>query len=199
MKRLLVLALVVAATGVLAGCDTDDPAISVDDAEISRADLDEEIRVWWDNAEYKDAVGSQLGGRLDGGAPSPEFVSQIVSNRVSHLATGELLDQLGGEVTDADVQAMREQFDADPTSKAILADFPESWQDKVVSDFAAQAVLEQLLADSGQTPSFGDFDIEVDDRYGSWSSESGAVDVWASTLRERVAGSGAPAPELVLG
>jgi hypothetical protein len=179
MRRISILLLLAIAAVSLGACRSTTSAITVEGEAVGYDDIDTEILDWWRNDGFREllaAPNSGFEGRLDGAAPSPEFVAYIASQRVNFLATASLIKARGLEVTADDVAAQREAFEAEPTSLAILEAFPTATQQSIIDDFAAQAVYRAALnAPGAEALSFDGFSVSIDARYGTWDDSTGRV------------------------
>lgn len=179
-RRLLALAAVAAFVLVTsAGCASEvSPAARVGDVKISNDALLDEVAEW--NGSGTLLSYFQLTEAPAGGAQRfpMAFVDVVLTNRISFELHRAKFDELGLELTDQDLAAMREGLIGDPQSSAqVLAELSSSYADRLVEDVARQAAVAGALGDGYEQWARSAFaaDIEVNPRYGTWDPTTAQI------------------------
>jgi hypothetical protein len=174
MRRLGLLLILLGVAGSGAACDDlESAAVTVNGEETSQSSIDDDLRAIRDN----DALGeiaSQAGGEI---AASPGTIrSDITAGILGYLVRGEIAEQelasLGAEVSNADRKTARQQAIQVFGSEEAFDEFSESFQDDVIEWLAAVIALEGELNQVDFEAVFREADVDVDPRYGTWSTEN---------------------------
>jgi hypothetical protein len=178
MKRLALVLVVLALAAAAAACDEVESAgLTVNGEETSQSTIDDNLRDIRDNDVLAE-VATQQGAEL---TISPGTISSTVTAGIlGYVVRGEIaqqeLDRLHVEVSDDDREAARQQAAQVFGSEEAFDAFPQSFQDEFIEWFAAVIVLQNELPDQPEFEAvFREADVDVNARYGKWSSENLAV------------------------
>jgi hypothetical protein len=174
MKRLgLVLTLLVVAGAGAACDDLESAAVTVNGEETSQSSVDDDLRAIRDNDALSE-IASQAGGEI---AASPGTIrSDITAGILGYLVRGEIAEQelasLGGEVSNADRQNARQQAIQVFGSEEAFDEFSESFQDDIIEWLAAVIALQgEIRKPADFEAVFREADVDVNPRYGTWSTQ----------------------------
>jgi hypothetical protein len=176
-RRLASLIAAVAVAGVAAtACADQSAAIRVDDVTVSRNDFEDELALYFDNADLRGFVfgqveQDQLRGELRD-SYSQEYVAAVAGLRVQFIVADSVLAAEGLEVTDEDRQAA-EDLIADGVPGGVSS-LPEDRRADFVDDVAAFTTLQAELQDGftqAITDAYAEADISVRSQYGTWDPE----------------------------
>jgi hypothetical protein len=178
MKRLgLLLTLLVVAGAGVACDDLESAAVTVNGEETSQSSVDDDLRAIRANdslAELAEQAGNEI-------ARSPGTIaSDVTVGWLSFLVQSELADQelarRDVKVTNADREQGMQQAAQFFGSAEAFDEFSSSFQDQVVDRISALIALQGELGDVAAFQELlASADVDVDPRYGTWSTEQLAV------------------------
>lgn len=179
LRRFASLAAVVVAVAVAGGCADDvSPAVDLGERSISFEQLFAEIDEWAGSPTLLEQLQA---GEIRGegaGTYSTGFVDFVLSNRIAFELHNQQFEALGLELSDEDVEAVRQGLFADPgTTEQVLGELSADYADRLLADVARQFAVSQAMAD-GYDQWLGEAyasDIEIDPRFGTWDPTTGVV------------------------
>lgn len=177
-RRLLALAVSALALVVTAGCADDvSPAARIGNVKISNDELLDEVAEWVGNPAAIDPA--TIASTTPGSYPL-ELVRQLLQQRVDFELHRREFEALGLEVDDAlRDQALTVLFGDPAAADDAFAAFSEEFAASFVDDVARQIGLQNELGDEGyaswRTDAYGEADIEINPRYGSWDGTTGQI------------------------
>ncbi|MBA2752396.1 MAG: hypothetical protein H0U41_09230 [Actinobacteria bacterium] len=113
------------------------------------------------------------------GSYSTAFVDYLLSNRVSFELHNLQFEELGLELAEEDLSAIRTGLFADPAATAAVFDeLGDGYEEELVADVARQVAVSDAMGEdypAWQAEAFTRTDIEINPRFGSWDSQVGQV------------------------
>jgi hypothetical protein len=178
VPRRRIAALLVVFALALASCgDSNTPAISVGDVEVSEEDFFEGLDEWAGN---EGAIQQILQVSNETSVPdgySTELTSQVATFEILSLVHEQELERQGIELTDEDLDAVR-GTDTEAADQ-VLGDFSDGYERRVLRLFAAQSAVQDAVGADAYASWFQDavatVDIEVSSRFGTWDDSAGVV------------------------
>ncbi|MGH9274798.1 MAG: hypothetical protein ACRDZU_09140 [Acidimicrobiales bacterium] len=177
-RRLLALAVSALALLVSAGCADDvSPAARIGDVKISNDELLDEVAEWVGNPAAIDPA--TVASTTPGSYPL-ELVRQLLQQRLDFELHRQEFDELGLEVDDdLRQQALTVLFGDPAAADDAFAAFSEEFAASFVDDVARQIAVQNELGEEGyaawRTAAYGETDIEVNPRYGTWDAATGQI------------------------
>jgi hypothetical protein len=171
----------VAALGLAGtGCADQSAAIRVGDDTVSEQDLVEEMNALRDNEEaLRLIVGAsrdQIVGEMGDDSYLQLFAGYTVVQRVFYLLQHQLADQEGVEVSEAEVDELRDQLETElEGAGADVAELPGSLLDRLAEDFAIGQALQTELPAELQDAFMelaDETEVELSSRFGEWDHEA---------------------------
>lgn len=172
-------------TGVLtSGCADEAAAARVGDATVSDSDLMDEVKAIYGNETLWASADAEAGqpegtarealrGEAEGSF-AQQFVAGVLQQRVTFMLIDELFDDEVGEMTD-EAEAAAEQ-ELDRQFQGAFAEFPESYRDQQIEDYAQLISVQSTLGQDGFNEAIQalieETDVEVSSRYGTWDAET---------------------------
>ena len=180
LRRLVPLAAVVLMVAVTAGCADDvSPAARIGDVTVGNDALLEEVAQWAGSPTLLSALQIPT---TDGEAPgsySTAFVDFVLTNRVGFEVHNAKFDDLGLELSDQDINDVRTGLFNDPAAtEAVFKELSGPFGEQLVADVARQFAVRQTLGDGYDAwlqKAYGEVDIDINPRYGSWDGQTGQV------------------------
>ncbi|MGE3620261.1 MAG: hypothetical protein AB7L84_07355 [Acidimicrobiia bacterium] len=175
MLRRLAPALLAGLLVTAAACDGTTPAVRVDGSSVSEADLLDQVEQWAGNeAGLSQLLQVSPTGRTPGGY-STDLVTATASLNVLSLLMDDELERQGIELTQEDVAGAREALaPSAEVADQLLEGFSAEQREWVLRFVAAQVTLLDELGEQGfgdwAATAYGEADIEVSSRFGSWSA-----------------------------
>lgn len=179
-RRLLTPVLAIAAVLALgAGCADDvSPGVRVGDAKISVDDVLDEVAEWTGNEAT--SFYQEPGGEAPVTYPM-EAVDALVQQRIELELHNQQFEALELRLDDTlREQALQLLFQGDLSiAEQALGGFSDGYAASYVDDIARQIAVQTTLGDAAyaewRAEALGGDDIEVNPRFGSWSSDTQTV------------------------
>ncbi|MGH9025450.1 MAG: hypothetical protein ACRDWD_04940 [Acidimicrobiia bacterium] len=179
MTRAGLLVVVLTVGGLAGACDDlQSSALTVNGEDVSRSSVDDDLQALRDNDVLAEATSQAPSGALTrspgtiNSAYSADWLTLIVQSTV----VDQELARRDVDVTDADREQAEQQAQQAFGSPEAFADFPQSFQDRLIDRLAGFVALQGVVQDQaalGQL--FMDADVDVDPRFGRWSKDDAAV------------------------
>lgn len=154
LSRPVALLAALAALVAAAACSSvdDEPAATVAGADISQAEVDDELEAITSNEEYLAGIEEQFqtSARGEGeGTFDATFVARLLSLRVYFELIDQELERRDAAVTAEDVDAVREQAIEGVGGQETFDRFPDEYQDRLVRQRALLVAAEEAFAGAG--------------------------------------------------
>lgn len=179
-RRPLTLIALVLVVVLSAGCANDGAvALRVGDKEIGISEFQDELADWAASPTLVSQVGVSSSA---GGAPgsySTAFANAIINLRVGFEIHNQEFEELGLELGDGDVEALRATIFEDPQIAAtVFGEISDSFVNHLLSDIARQSAVVEALGegyDAWAAESFATTAVDINPRYGHWDPQGGAL------------------------
>jgi hypothetical protein len=155
------------------GCASQAVGVRVGDETYSQADMTGELEAYGDNAALfppDSQQTAQIQGEL-AGSFSQDFVTQVVSQRVTYMLVEKVFDDRNLELT-ADERTVAENQLATRMGNQAIDDFPHEYRQRFVDDEARVLRLLDEMGEDDLNSAILDearsSDIEVSSRFGEW-------------------------------
>lgn len=183
-RRLASLLAAVTVAGLAAtGCAEQSAAVRVDDATVSRSDFEDQLDLFYENDELREflfqgVTREQLRAEGDPrGSYTQQYVGSLAAVQVQFLVVAQALEDEGIELTDADRDALVQEFDS--VLPGGYDGLPASVRDDLVEGLAGFDKLRTELDEEQFNVVLGEVvdraTIEVSSQYGSWDPEQFTV------------------------
>jgi hypothetical protein len=191
-RRALVLFAALAIAGLAAsGCGSSAAAVRVGDDYVSQSDFQDQLDAVYENESLRivlfgpQVTPDQLRGEDDPpGSYRQPFVGGMATAQVQFMVIGDLVEEEGLEITDADRDAYVGDLEAQAEQAGLdfagaFDDLPGDMRDQLLD---ALLGTELLVGEFGEAElastvdeAVGEADVSVSSRYGSWDPERRAV------------------------
>ncbi|MGH9230880.1 MAG: hypothetical protein ACRD07_19495 [Acidimicrobiales bacterium] len=167
--RLTLLVAAIAAAGLVgAGCSEQSAALRVGDTVVSQSDFEDELDAFAE-LQGRETVTGDLAGSY-----TQEFVAAALGQRIELILAGQMFDEQGLELTDADIADFTDQagdqLDGVPGDlrRSLIEDVARRTRliDELGEEEYGRALLEAVDAT----------DIEVSTHYGSWDPDQRTIE-----------------------
>jgi hypothetical protein len=159
----VLVAAIVAAGLVGAGCSEQSAAVRVGDTTVSQSDFEDELDAFAD-LQGRDSVTGELAGSY-----TQEFVAAALGQRIEFILAEQVSDEQGLELTDADIAEITDQ------AGDQLDGVPRDLRRSLIEDVARRSRLVEELGQEeysrALTEAADATDIEVSSHYGSWDPD----------------------------
>ena len=177
VRRLVpILAATVVAGLAASGCASQAVGVRVGDETYSQADMTGELEAYGEN-EALFPPDSQQTAQIQGelaGSYSQDFVSQVVSQRVTYMLVQKVFDDHNLELSDGERTAAQTQLASRMGNQAI-DEFPAEYRQRFVDDEARVLRLLDEMGEDDLNAAILDearsSDIEVSSRFGDWDRD----------------------------
>jgi hypothetical protein len=174
VRRLTTVLVATVVAGLAAsGCASQAVGVRVSGETYSQADMVGELEAYGENDALFPPDGqqtAQIQGEL-AGSYSQDFVTQVVSQRVTYMLVQKLFDDRGLELT-ADERTVAENQLATRMGSQAIDGFPDEYRQRFVDDEArVLRLLDEMGEDDLNSAIFDEArssDIEVSSRFGEW-------------------------------
>jgi hypothetical protein len=180
--RLAFLLGAVAAVGLVGtGCAEQSAAIRVGDDTVSEKDFLDEVQALGESETALQlmvgAARTDVVGELGDDSYTQPFVGYMIQQRVSLILQGQLAEQEGIELTEAERDEVRDLIEGEfENAGAQLSDLPDGYVDQLIDDIAiSQALTNEMPPDELQT-AFLELadraDVDLSSRFGEWDNDA---------------------------